>query len=117
MRASWREGWSSEYGLSSAVFSQNINRALKAAQRIQAGMCHINGPTVHDDAQMAFGGIKSSGYGRFGARAGIAEFTELRWITVAPNTSTIHSSGGRRAACQPRLKDLGQQTNARLGEQ
>jgi acyl-CoA reductase-like NAD-dependent aldehyde dehydrogenase len=45
-------------------------------------MCHINGPTVHDEAQMPFGGTKASGYGRFGGEAGIAEFTELRWITI-----------------------------------
>jgi acyl-CoA reductase-like NAD-dependent aldehyde dehydrogenase len=72
----------SEYGLSSAVFSRNINRAIAAAMRIHAGMCHINGPTVADEAQMPFGGTKASGYGRFGGNAGIAEFTDLRWITI-----------------------------------
>jgi benzaldehyde dehydrogenase (NAD) len=46
-------------------------------------MCHINGPTVHDEAQMPFGGTKASGYGRFGGRAGIEEFTELRWFTIS----------------------------------
>ena len=77
-----------EYGLTSAVFSENIRRALKMAKRIDAGMCHINGPTVHDEAQMPFGGTKSSGYGRFGGKAGIAEFTELRWITI--DTEAVH---------------------------
>jgi acyl-CoA reductase-like NAD-dependent aldehyde dehydrogenase len=72
----------SEYGLSASVFSTNIPRALGVAKRIESGMCHINGPTVHDEAQMPFGGVKSSGYGRFGGQAGIAEFTELRWITI-----------------------------------
>jgi benzaldehyde dehydrogenase (NAD) len=38
--------------------------------------------TVHDEAQMPFGGVKSSGYGRFGGKAGIEAFTELRWITI-----------------------------------
>ncbi|MBL4785433.1 MAG: aldehyde dehydrogenase [Cohaesibacteraceae bacterium] len=71
-----------EYGLASAVFSQNINRAMSVAKRIEAGICHINGPTVHDEAQMPFGGTKASGYGRFGGKAGIDEFTELRWITI-----------------------------------
>jgi acyl-CoA reductase-like NAD-dependent aldehyde dehydrogenase len=71
-----------EYGLSSAVFSQNIQRALAVAKRIQAGICHINGPTVNDEPQMPFGGTKDSGYGRFGGTAAIAEFTELRWITI-----------------------------------
>jgi vanillin dehydrogenase len=72
----------SEYGLSAAVFSQSINRALDVAMRINSGICHINGPTVADEAQMPFGGTKASGYGRFGGKAGIAEFTDLRWITI-----------------------------------
>lgn len=71
-----------EYGLSAAVFGKDINRAMSVARRIESGICHINGPTVHDEAQMPFGGVKDSGYGRFGGKAGIAEFTELRWITV-----------------------------------
>jgi acyl-CoA reductase-like NAD-dependent aldehyde dehydrogenase len=72
----------SEYGLSSAVFSRDIGRAMAVAQRIESGICHINGPTVHDEAQMPFGGVKGSGYGRFGGKAAIAEFTDLRWITI-----------------------------------
>jgi vanillin dehydrogenase len=72
-----------QYGLTAAVFSQNIPRALAIARRVQSGMCHINGATVHDEAQMPFGGMKESGYGRFGGRAGIDEFTELRWITIS----------------------------------
>jgi acyl-CoA reductase-like NAD-dependent aldehyde dehydrogenase len=71
-----------EYGLSAAVFGGDVNRALSVAQRIQSGICHVNGPTVHDEAQVPFGGVKASGYGRFGGKWGIAEFTELRWITV-----------------------------------
>ncbi|QGZ37589.1 vanillin dehydrogenase [Pseudoduganella flava] len=72
----------SEYGLSAAVFSRDIGRAMAVARRIESGICHINGPTVHDEAQMPFGGVKASGYGRFGGKAAIAEFTDLRWITV-----------------------------------
>jgi benzaldehyde dehydrogenase (NAD) len=71
-----------EYGLAAAVFGGDVARALTVAKRIDSGICHINGPTVHDEAQMPFGGVKGSGYGRFGGRAGIAEFTELRWITI-----------------------------------
>jgi benzaldehyde dehydrogenase (NAD) len=71
-----------EYGLSSAVFSRDIARAMNVAKRIESGICHVNGPTVHDEAQMPFGGVKGSGIGRFGGKAGIAEFTDLRWITV-----------------------------------
>ncbi|MBW4048360.1 MAG: aldehyde dehydrogenase [Proteobacteria bacterium] len=72
----------SEYGLSAAVFGRDVGRAMNVAGRIQSGICHVNGPTVHDEAQMPFGGVKASGYGRFGGKAGIHEFTELRWITV-----------------------------------
>jgi benzaldehyde dehydrogenase (NAD) len=71
-----------EYGLSSAVFSRDVARAINFAKRIESGICHINGSTVHDEAQMPFGGIKASGFGRFGGKAGIAEFTDLRWITL-----------------------------------
>ncbi|MDR3373785.1 MAG: aldehyde dehydrogenase [Ancalomicrobiaceae bacterium] len=71
-----------EYGLSAAVFTENVKRGMAVAKKIQSGICHINGPTVGDEAQMPFGGVKSSGYGRFGGKAVIAEFTELRWITI-----------------------------------
>jgi len=71
-----------EYGLAAAVFGRDIARALEVAKRIDSGMCHINGPTVHDEAQMPFGGVKASGYGRFGGKAAVEQFTELRWITI-----------------------------------
>jgi acyl-CoA reductase-like NAD-dependent aldehyde dehydrogenase len=71
-----------EYGLAAAVFGRDVTRALEVAKRIESGICHINGPTVADEAQMPFGGVKGSGYGRFGGKAAIAEFTDLRWITI-----------------------------------
>lgn len=71
-----------EYGLSASVFTRDIARGLKVARAIKSGICHVNGPTVHDEAQMPFGGVKASGYGRFGGKAGIDAFTELRWITI-----------------------------------
>ena len=71
-----------EYGLSAAVFSRDVTRAMGVAQRLRTGICHINGPTVADEAQIPFGGVGASGYGRFGGKAGIAEFTDLRWITI-----------------------------------
>ncbi|HUG85329.1 MAG TPA: aldehyde dehydrogenase family protein [Euzebya sp.] len=70
------------YGLSAAVFGRDAARALDVAHRIESGICHVNGPTVHDEAQMPFGGVKASGWGRFGGMAGVHEFTDLRWITV-----------------------------------
>ena len=71
-----------EYGLSSAVFGCNVSRALDVARRIESGICHINGAAVHDEAHAPFGGVKASGYGRFGGAAAVHEFTELRWITI-----------------------------------
>ncbi|EJL30827.1 NAD-dependent aldehyde dehydrogenase [Caulobacter sp. AP07] len=71
-----------DYGLSAAVFTRDIARGLALARRIKSGMCHVNGSTVRGDAHAPFGGLKGSGYGRFGGQAGIDAFTELRWITV-----------------------------------
>jgi benzaldehyde dehydrogenase (NAD) len=76
------------FGLSAALFTKDSARGMRVAARIQSGICHVNGPTVHDEAQMPFGGVKDSGFGRFGGKAGIAEFTELRWITM--QTSERH---------------------------
>jgi acyl-CoA reductase-like NAD-dependent aldehyde dehydrogenase len=71
-----------DYGLSAAVFTRDAARGLRVARQIKSGICHINGPTVHDEAQMPFGGMKASGHGRFGGRAAVDAFTELRWITL-----------------------------------
>ncbi|QJQ52261.1 MULTISPECIES: aldehyde dehydrogenase [Vitreoscilla] len=78
----------SEFGLSAAVYSQDLAQALAIAKQIESGICHINGATVHDEAQMPFGGVKQSGYGRFGSKVSVAEFTELRWMTI--QTSPRH---------------------------
>jgi len=71
-----------EYGLAAAVFGRDVARAFEVAKRIDSGMCHVNAPTIHDEAQMPFGGVKASGYGRFGGKAAVEQFTELRWITI-----------------------------------
>ena len=71
-----------DYGLSAAVFTCDTARGLRVGLRIKSGICHINGPTGHDEPQMPFGGVKACGYGRFGGQAGIDAFTELRWITM-----------------------------------
>jgi acyl-CoA reductase-like NAD-dependent aldehyde dehydrogenase len=70
------------YGLSSGIITQNADRGLELAQRIEAGIVHINDQTVADEPQMPFGGVKDSGFGRFGGSAVVDEFTELRWVTV-----------------------------------
>ena len=71
-----------EYGLSAAVFSTDVDAAMKIAQRLETGICHINDATVNDEPPMPFGGVKHSGWGRFGGKAALEEFTELRWITI-----------------------------------
>lgn len=76
------------YGLAAAVFSKDVQRALTVARRIESGICHINAPTVSDRPEMPFGGVKDSGYGRFGGLAALDEFTELRWVTIAEGKRT-----------------------------
>ena len=71
-----------EYGLAAAVFGEDVDHALEIARRIESGICHVNSSTVHDEPQMPFGGVKSSGWGRFGGKAALEEFTELRWMSV-----------------------------------
>jgi benzaldehyde dehydrogenase (NAD) len=71
-----------DYGLSSAIFSRDITLALDLAKRLNAGMSHINGATLDDEAQIPFGGVKDSGYGRSGGAIGFEEFTEQQWITI-----------------------------------
>lgn len=74
----------SAYGLSSGVFSKDVNKALAVASEIDYGSVHINGSTVQNEAQAPYGGTKASGYGRFDGRAVIDEFTELKWLTIEP---------------------------------
>jgi salicylaldehyde dehydrogenase len=74
------------YGLSSAVFGTDVQRTLSVAMRIESGACHINGPTVQNEAQSPYGGTKQSGYGKFDGRAVIDEFTDLKWITISPDS-------------------------------
>src|SRR5439155_289758 len=60
-----------DYGLAAAVFSNDVDAAMAIARRIESGICHINGSTVHDEPQMPFGGVKGSGWGRFGGTAAL----------------------------------------------
>jgi acyl-CoA reductase-like NAD-dependent aldehyde dehydrogenase len=70
------------YGLASGILTGNPDRGLALAQRLDAGIVHVNDQPVGDEPQMPFGGVKDSGFGRFGGQAVVDEFTELRWITV-----------------------------------
>ncbi len=70
------------YGLSAAVVTRDFAKGLALAERIESGIVHINDQTVSDEPQVPFGGVKDSGWGRFGGRAALEEFTELRWISM-----------------------------------
>jgi acyl-CoA reductase-like NAD-dependent aldehyde dehydrogenase len=74
------------YGLASGIITSDADRGLELAQQIEAGIVHINDQPVGDEPQMPFGGVKDSGWGRFGGTAAIDEFTELRWVTVQSGT-------------------------------
>lgn len=77
------------YGLSSAVFSGSIEHGVRVAQRIQAGMGHVNDQTVNDEPNIPFGGEKASGYGRFGGNWGLGEFTTTKWVSVQNEPRTF----------------------------
>lgn len=70
-----------EYGLSGAVFTQNLAKGLTLGKRIQTGAVHINSMSVHDEAGLPHGGFKGSGWGRFNADAGLEEFLQIKTIT------------------------------------
>jgi acyl-CoA reductase-like NAD-dependent aldehyde dehydrogenase len=70
------------YGLSAGIITSNRERGFALAQRIESGIVHVNDQTVADEPQMPFGGVKDSGFGRFGGQAVVDEFTELRWVTM-----------------------------------
>ncbi|HEU4619410.1 MAG TPA: aldehyde dehydrogenase family protein [Gammaproteobacteria bacterium] len=71
-----------EYGLSAGIITRDEERGLEIARRLRTGMAHVNDSSVHDEPHAPFGGIGASGVGRHGGRAGIEQFTELRWITL-----------------------------------
>jgi vanillin dehydrogenase len=72
----------SAYGLSSAVLTNNLQLAMRFALELEAGMVHLNGPTIHDEGVVPFGGVKDSGSGREGGRWSVEEMTEVKWVTI-----------------------------------
>jgi acyl-CoA reductase-like NAD-dependent aldehyde dehydrogenase len=75
-----------DYGLTAGILTGDPDKGLALAERIQAGIVHVNDQSVHDEPQMPFGGVKDSGWGRFGGTAAAHEFTELKWVTVQRGT-------------------------------
>jgi benzaldehyde dehydrogenase (NAD) len=81
---------SSEYGLVGAVYSRSMSRGLAIAQRIKAGMVHVNDGTLNDEATIPFGGTGMSGNGtRYGGEANLDNFTEWQWVTVRDEPPTF----------------------------
>ncbi|CAK7216208.1 hypothetical protein SEUCBS140593_002798 [Sporothrix eucalyptigena] len=74
----------SEYGLSAAIFTKNHVAAIHMAKKLDVGAVHINGSTVHDEACLPHGGVKSSGWGRFGGHWGFDEFLQTKTVIVNP---------------------------------
>jgi benzaldehyde dehydrogenase (NAD) len=72
----------SDYGFVASVYSRSISRGLAVANRIRAGMLHVNDQTVNDEATIPFGGMGLSGGGRFGGEANLDTFTQWQWVTV-----------------------------------
>jgi vanillin dehydrogenase len=70
------------YGLSAAVITNDLQKAMDLALRLESGMVHINDTTVTDEPHVPFGGIKNSGFGREGGNYSMEEMTELKWITI-----------------------------------
>jgi acyl-CoA reductase-like NAD-dependent aldehyde dehydrogenase len=74
------------YGLAAGILTSDPDRGLALADRLQSGIVHVNDQPVGDEPQMPFGGVKDSGWGRFGGAAATDEFTELKWVTVQSGT-------------------------------
>lgn len=71
-----------KYGLTAGVIAEDLRAGLKVARQLRTGIVHVNDQPVNDEPFAPFGGIQNSGYGKFGGDAGIASFTETRWVTV-----------------------------------
>jgi acyl-CoA reductase-like NAD-dependent aldehyde dehydrogenase len=77
-----RRANASPYGLSAGVLTEDPDRGMVIAGRLEAGIVHVNDQPINGEPQMPFGGVKDSGWGRFGVAYAAEEFTELQWLTV-----------------------------------
>lgn len=71
-----------EFGLVASVFSADTEAALAILRETETGIGHVNQSTVNDNPSMPFGGVKASGYGRFGGLEALREFTECQWVSI-----------------------------------
>ncbi|KAK9447940.1 aldehyde dehydrogenase domain-containing protein [Limtongia smithiae] len=78
----------SRYGLSASIWTKDVVRGVLLAREIESGAVHINGMTVHDESTLPHGGVKESGYGRFGAQWGLLEFMTTKTVTIGVDQIT-----------------------------
>ncbi len=72
-----------EYGLSSSIYTRNVNTAFRAMQDLEAGVTYINAPTIGAEVHLPFGGVKNTGNGaREAGTEAIHEFTEIKSVFV-----------------------------------
>ena len=72
-----------EYGLSAAVYTRDINAALRAVDRIDTGIVYVNAPTIGAEIPLPFGGTKHTGNGfREAGTRGIEQFSQLKTVYV-----------------------------------
>ncbi|SRR5579884_281023 len=72
-----------KYGLSSAIYTRDINRAFAAIETLEAGITYVNAPTIGAEIHLPFGGIKATGNGhREAGTSAIREFTELKSVYI-----------------------------------
>ncbi|MFL1875006.1 aldehyde dehydrogenase family protein [Hansschlegelia beijingensis] len=71
-----------EYGLSAALITNDMQKALDLSMRLESGMVHVNDATISDEPHVPFGGVKNSGFGREGGRYSLEELTEVKWVTL-----------------------------------
>ncbi|KAJ5270833.1 hypothetical protein N7505_006591 [Penicillium chrysogenum] len=69
------------YGLTGAVFTEDLRRGLSIAKRLETGAVHINNMTAHDEVSLPHGGVKDSGFGRFNGPDGLREWVKTKSIT------------------------------------
>ena len=79
----------SRFGLAAGVLAGTPEHGMEIALRLQAGLVHVNDQPVNDEPQMPFGGLKDSGWGRFGVGAAVEEFCETQWVSSRTTRRTF----------------------------
>lgn len=78
-----------DFGLTAGILARDSEAGLAIARRLDAGIIHVNDQPVNNEPQMHFGGIKDSGWGRFGVGFAAEEFTELQWVSARTTQRTF----------------------------